>query len=60
MVKLGAPKVGPRPKNNILGQILQAKKSMLAILKRFEILHILSYLITLFWQIFSFGNNDLP
>ena len=44
MVELGATKVGPRPNNNILGQILQTKKSMLALLKRFEILHILSYL----------------
>ena len=43
MVKLGAAKVGPRPKNDNLGQISLAKKFMLAFLKRFEILLILSY-----------------
>ena len=41
MVELGAAKVGHRLKNDILGQISQA---ILAILKRFEILHILSSL----------------
>ena len=35
--ELGSAKVGRRPKNGILGHISQAKKSMLAISKRFEI-----------------------
>ena len=43
-VELGAAKIGPRLINDILEQILQAKKSMLATLKRFEIFRILSYL----------------
>ena len=42
MAELGTAKVGPRPKSDILGQISQAKKSMLAVSKRFEILYILS------------------
>ena len=44
MDELGAAKVGLRPKNDILEQILQAKMSMLAFSKRYEILHILCYL----------------
>ena len=44
LVELGTPKVGYNPKNGILEQTLQAKMSMLAVSKRFEILHILSYL----------------
>ena len=44
MFESEAAKVDSMPKNGILGQILQVKKSMLAILKRFEILYILSYL----------------
>ena len=44
LAKLQTAKVDRRPKNGILGNNLQAKKSMLAISKRFEILHILSYL----------------
>ena len=43
-VALGAAKVGYRLENGILGQILQAKKSMLTSSKRFEILNISSYL----------------
>ena len=35
LVELGATKVGPRHKNDILGKISQTKKSMLAICKRF-------------------------
>ena len=42
LVELGATEIGCRPKSGILGHILLAKKSMLAISKRFEILHILS------------------
>ena len=44
MVELGASNVGPSAKNDIMGQISQAKKSMLAFAQRFEILHILFYL----------------
>ena len=44
LVELETAQVGCRPKNGILGHILQAKKFMLAISKRFDILHILSYL----------------
>ena len=44
VVELGAAKVGHRPENGIFGQFLQAKKPMLAVSKRFEILNILSYL----------------
>ena len=60
MAELGTAKVGPRPKSDILGQISQVKKSMLAFSKRFGILYIILIIMTLCWQTFRFGTNHLP